>query len=191
MLGGAWKACSASLGFSAPLSSLLSAERSLLIVHLAQAGSHGLKLTRVDVVDGGMVREADRLIFFVAEQTAFELAGDRHFPSLHLIPLDRHIVRAAPLRRRVVDVGPPAIYYTSSNLSDWGRTNPVDEASGELKLRGYIFGRHHQSHLCNWSRCPIVAEKWCNLYAINYSALQTWIEIAHRPLIEINDATRR
>ena len=32
MLGGAWKACAASLGFSTTLSSLLSAERSLLIV---------------------------------------------------------------------------------------------------------------------------------------------------------------
>src|SRR6516225_2882930 len=94
---------------------------------------------------------------------------------------------------RVSDRGrvPPAIYYTRSNHSDRGRTNPVDEASGELKLRWYIFGRHHQSHLCNWSRCPIVAGKWCNLYAINYSPFQTWIEIAHRPLIEINDATRR
>src|SRR6516162_1277175 len=88
--------CTASLGFSAPLSSLLSAERSLLIVHLAQAGSQGLKLTRLDVIDGGMVREEDRLIFFVAEQTAFDFAGDRHFPSLHLIPLDRHIVWASP-----------------------------------------------------------------------------------------------
>jgi hypothetical protein len=54
----AWKACSASLGFSAPLSSLLSAERSLLIVHLAQAGSHGLKLTRLDVIDGGEAEPA-------------------------------------------------------------------------------------------------------------------------------------
>src|SRR3974390_2540858 len=87
MLNGSWKACSASLGFSPPLSSLLSAERSLFIVHLAQAGSHGLKLTRLDVIDGGMVREADRLIFFLAEQTAFELARDRHLPFLHLISL--------------------------------------------------------------------------------------------------------
>src|SRR6516225_11593445 len=31
-----------------------------------------------------MVREAHRLIFFVAEQTAFELARDRHFPFHHL-----------------------------------------------------------------------------------------------------------
>jgi hypothetical protein len=31
------------------------------------------------------VREADRLIFFVAEEAAFELARDRHFPFLHLI----------------------------------------------------------------------------------------------------------
>src|SRR6516165_10303035 len=46
--------------------------------------------------------------------------------------------------------------------------------------------------LCNnrsWR--PVFAEKRCNLYAINYSPSQAWIEIAHRPLIEINDATRR
>ncbi|BAR61527.1 hypothetical protein NK6_8378 [Bradyrhizobium diazoefficiens] len=83
MLGGSWKAGSASLGFSAPLSLPLSAERSLLIAHLAQAGSHGLKLSDFDVIDGRMVREADRLIFFVAEEAAFELAGDRHsHPSI-------------------------------------------------------------------------------------------------------------
>jgi hypothetical protein len=85
MLGGSWKACSASLAFSAPFSPLLSAERSLLITHLAQAGSHGLKLSRLDAIDGGMVREADRLVFFVVEEAAFELARDRHFPFLHLI----------------------------------------------------------------------------------------------------------
>jgi hypothetical protein len=78
MLGGARKACSASLGFPALLSPLLSTERSLLVAHLAQAGSHGLKLGRLDVIDGGMVGEADRLKFFVAEKAAFELARDRH-----------------------------------------------------------------------------------------------------------------
>jgi hypothetical protein len=81
MLGGPWKACSSSLGFSALLSPPLSAERSLLIAHLAQAGSHSLKLSRLDVIDGGMVREADRLIFFVAEKAPFEPARDRHCHS--------------------------------------------------------------------------------------------------------------
>jgi hypothetical protein len=81
MLGGSWKACSASLGFSAPLSPPLSVERSFLIAHLAQAGPHGLKLGHLDVIDSGMVREADRLIFFVTEEAAFELARDRHYHS--------------------------------------------------------------------------------------------------------------
>jgi len=40
---------------------------------------------RLDVIDGGMVREADRLIFLVAEEAPFELARDRHFPFPHLI----------------------------------------------------------------------------------------------------------
>jgi hypothetical protein len=84
MLGGSWKTCSAGLGFSAHLSPPLSAERSLLIAHLAQAGPHGLKLRRLDVIYGGMVREADRLIFFVTEEAAFEIGGDRHFSFLHL-----------------------------------------------------------------------------------------------------------
>jgi hypothetical protein len=81
MLGGSWKTCSARLGFSAPLSPSLSAERSLLIAHLAQTGSHGLKLSHLNVIDGGMVREADRLIFFVTEEAAFEFARDRHHRS--------------------------------------------------------------------------------------------------------------
>ncbi|OAF04703.1 hypothetical protein AYJ54_23870 [Bradyrhizobium centrolobii] len=78
MLGGSWKACSASLGLSAPLPSPLSAERTLLITHLAQAGAHGFKFSHLDVINGRMVREADRLILFVAEKAAFELARDRH-----------------------------------------------------------------------------------------------------------------
>jgi hypothetical protein len=81
MLGGSWKACAASFGLSAPLALPLSAERSLLVAHLAQTRSHGLKLSHLEVIDGGMVREADRLIFFVTEETAFELARDRHYHS--------------------------------------------------------------------------------------------------------------
>jgi hypothetical protein len=95
MLRGSRKARSTSLAFSAHFAPLLSAERSLLIAHLAQAGSHGLKLSRFDVIDGGMVREADRLMFFVTEETAFELAGDRHFSFLHLISWK--IVRRLPV----------------------------------------------------------------------------------------------
>ena len=43
----------------------------------------------------------------------------------------------------------------------------------------------------NRSGDPIVAEKRPNYYAKNYPELQAWIEIAHRPLIEVNDAARR
>jgi len=38
---------------------------------------------------------------------------------------------------------------------------------------------------------PIVAGKRPDSYAIDYSTLKAWIEMAHRPLIEINDAARR
>ena len=38
---------------------------------------------------------------------------------------------------------------------------------------------------------PIVAEQGPDCYAINYAALHAWIEMAHRPLIEIDDAARR
>jgi hypothetical protein len=86
VLGGPWKACSASLGFSTPLSPPLPTERSFLIAHLAQAGSHGLKFSHLHVIDGGMVREADSLIFFVAEEAAFELARDRHYYSSICFP---------------------------------------------------------------------------------------------------------
>ena len=37
----------------------------------------------------------------------------------------------------------------------------------------------------------MVAEKRPDYYAINYPELQARIEIAHRPLIEVNDAARR
>ena len=38
---------------------------------------------------------------------------------------------------------------------------------------------------------PVVAGKRPDFYAMNYSELQAWIEMAHRPLIEVNDAARR
>jgi hypothetical protein len=40
----------------------------LLGAHLAQAGSYGLKFSWLDVIDRGMVREADRLVFVMAEK---------------------------------------------------------------------------------------------------------------------------
>lgn len=43
----------------------------------------------------------------------------------------------------------------------------------------------------NRSGDPIVAEKRPDYYAINYPELQARIEIAHHPLIEVNDAARR
>ena len=43
----------------------------------------------------------------------------------------------------------------------------------------------------NRSGDPIVAGKRPNAYAIDYPALQARIEMAHRPLIEVNDAARR
>lgn len=43
----------------------------------------------------------------------------------------------------------------------------------------------------NRSGNPIVAGKRPDYYAINYPELQARIEIAHRPLIEVNDAARR
>ena len=42
----------------------------------------------------------------------------------------------------------------------------------------------------NRSGDPIVAGKRANSYAINYPELQAWIEMAHRPLIEVNDSAR-
>ena len=43
----------------------------------------------------------------------------------------------------------------------------------------------------NRSGDPIVAEKRANSYAINYPELQAWIEMAHRPLIEVDDSAGR
>ena len=43
----------------------------------------------------------------------------------------------------------------------------------------------------NRSGNPIVADKRPDYYAINYPELKAWIEMAHRPLIEVNDAARR
>ena len=43
----------------------------------------------------------------------------------------------------------------------------------------------------NRSGDPIVAEKRPDYYVINYPELQAWIEMAHRPLIEVDDAAGR
>ena len=43
----------------------------------------------------------------------------------------------------------------------------------------------------NRSRDPIVPGKRSNSYTMNYPELQARIEMAHRPLIEVDDATGR
>ena len=43
----------------------------------------------------------------------------------------------------------------------------------------------------NRSGDPIVAEKRPDCHVINDPELQAWIEMAHRPLIEVDDAARR
>ena len=48
------------------------------VAHLAQARPHGLELDHLDLVDGGMMRQADGLVFFMAEEASLELAGDGH-----------------------------------------------------------------------------------------------------------------
>ncbi|WP_407164869.1 hypothetical protein [Bradyrhizobium sp. ORS 111] len=65
--------------FPRPSRCFLPAERSLLVAHLAQVGPHGLELGDLYVVDRWMMRQADCLMFFVAENAAFELARDRHY----------------------------------------------------------------------------------------------------------------
>src|SRR3974377_312588 len=77
-LGGSRKACSPSSAFSARFSPFLSTQRLLLVAHLAQTGSYGLKLSWLDLIYCGMVREVDCLVFVVAEDAAFELTRDRH-----------------------------------------------------------------------------------------------------------------
>ena len=52
---------------------------------LEKRGARLRPLTHLDIIDGGMVREAARLNSSWLRQTAFELARDRHFPFLHLI----------------------------------------------------------------------------------------------------------
>src|ERR1700739_3322430 len=72
------KTCTAGFAFPARFTSLLSAKCFLLGAHLAQAGSYGLKFSRLDIIYRGVVRETDRLVFVMAYKAAFELARDRH-----------------------------------------------------------------------------------------------------------------
>ena len=58
-------------------------------------------------------------------------------------------------------------------------------------LRRAVLGFFRVRCSANRSGDPIVAGKRPNFYAINYPELQAWIEMAHRPLIEVNDAARR
>ena len=65
----------------------------------------------------------------------------------------------------------------------------------EAALRAHPFAGSgvswHVRCSANRSGDPIVAEKRPDYHAINYPELQARIEIAHRPLIEVNDAARR
>ncbi|MBV9964230.1 MAG: hypothetical protein JO008_00915 [Alphaproteobacteria bacterium] len=79
--GGAGKTSAASFGLPAHLPLLLTRQRALLVSHLAQAQFGFAQLRAAEVVNGRVMRDADRLILVMAEQAAFEFAGDRHGPS--------------------------------------------------------------------------------------------------------------
>ena len=70
-----------------------------------------------------------------------------------------------------------------------GSSEPVIEALPLSKRAVLYLFRVRCS--ANRSGDPIVAEKRPDDHAINHPELQAWIEIAHRPLIEVNDAARR
>ena len=42
----------------------------------------------------------------------------------------------------------------------------------------------------NWARFPTVAGQQRNVHAVDESALEGWIEVAHRLFIKVDDAAR-
>ena len=77
------------------------------------------------------------------------------------------------------------------------RAHPFAPVAAHRPERTFVEKSHvmlcflHVRCSANRAGDPIVAEKRPDYYAINYPELQARIEIAHRPLIEVNDAARR
>ncbi len=93
-------------------------------------------------------------------------------------------------------------FRTDGNVNCAGRRlaaggGIASKISGEEAIEAFPLSRRAVLQLfrvrcsANRSGDPIVAGKRPNTYAINYPELQAWIEIAHRPLIEVDDAARR
>ena len=114
-------------------------------------------------------------------------------------PDGRH---ASKVQRRDIRPGASLHFKTNGNTNCAGRRLAVrgdiaSKISGGEAIEAFPLSRRVVLDFfrvrCSASRSgdPIVAGKRPNYYAINYAELQAWIEIAHRPLIQVNDAARR
>jgi hypothetical protein len=85
--------------------------------------------------------------------------------------------------------------HTADGNDIFGATPHSPRWQSEIPSKPSAFSASSIELFCgasaNRARDPIVAEKRPDDYAINYPELQARIEIAHRPLIEVNDAARR
>jgi uncharacterized protein DUF3611 len=95
LIGAARKALAARLGFAPQLPLLLPCERTRLVALLPQAQLQPVQLVGGDLVDGGMVRDANQLKLVMAQPAALQLASQRHwhprdssFP--HVLDQDTH-----------------------------------------------------------------------------------------------------
>ena len=110
--------------------------------------------------------------------------------------LQQNLARSGHSARRF------STFRTDGNVNCAGRRlaaggGIASKISGEEAIEAFPLSRRAVLQLfrvrcsANRSGDPIVAEKRPDYYVINYPELQAWIEIAHRPLIEVNDAARR
>src|SRR4051794_14246006 len=96
------------------------------------------------------------------------------------------MVRPAPCR----------LYHPKRTINRTGRRVRLGPTSNPVMVESLLhFGKRPARRVlrCSGNRSgdPIVAGQRPDYYAINYPELQAGIEIAHRPLIEVDDAARR
>src|SRR5262249_22176394 len=113
MLGCARKALSSRRPLAARFTTLRARQCALFVAHVAQALAQCLEVIEPSLINFGMMTAQDHPVFVIAEDAAFELAGDGHeLPSWLRRINSAQKISCGPAQPAV---GPPSCVFGSSD----------------------------------------------------------------------------
>src|SRR5690349_404556 len=116
LIGRSRKALAARLGFPAQLPLFLPRQRTLLAALLPQARLQSLQLVRRELVDGRVMRAANKLELVVAEPVALRFTGHRHLLSSWMQPQWSVTQSACEKRSCIITPAPPRLTEHSGEV---------------------------------------------------------------------------